>query len=240
MPLELAKNIIDQMPNTVTVHPHNNGEPLLYPYLLDVISYAKKREHKVHLISNGSLFTNDMCERLINANVDQIAFSMDGYDKETFEANRIGLSWEKTLSNVKNFLKINRGRVRPVLALTIVPNIDVKKYDEFWIKQGFKFQHIDHSRQLSIMSKEQILSHPFESRFPNISCDKPFTQLAVKSNGDVVFCCRDTMACYVQGNLYRESVKQVLENRKPFLKNIEDNISIPTLCVTCGVGYSES
>lgn len=55
MPLDIAYEIINQMPPGAVVQLHNNGEPLLYPYLSEVIYTAKGRGLITSLNTNGKL-----------------------------------------------------------------------------------------------------------------------------------------------------------------------------------------
>jgi MoaA/NifB/PqqE/SkfB family radical SAM enzyme len=65
------------------------GEPMLHPRMVDMIEFAKSAGARVWMNTNGSMFgptpsLRQRLERLINAHIDLIEFSMDAADAETY------------------------------------------------------------------------------------------------------------------------------------------------------------
>ena len=93
---EIMKFIEPALPTTDLVYLQGWGEPLLYPDLWKMIEFLKKRNVRIGLTSNGTLITREIARRLVEAEVDIIAFSLAGTD-ETNDLIRKGT----TLSAVK-------------------------------------------------------------------------------------------------------------------------------------------
>ena len=84
-----------------------HGEPLMNPDLWQIISLARKQYPDAFL----SLITNahgDFEERHVFSGLDQIQFSIDGVDQETFEKYRVGGNYEKASSYMKSFTRTAR------------------------------------------------------------------------------------------------------------------------------------
>ncbi|MCL5265014.1 MAG: radical SAM protein [Chloroflexi bacterium] len=86
------------------------GEPLLHPEIVQMVEYASRAGIRVRLHTNATRLTEKLSTQLINAGVDFLSFSFDGYDKETYESVRVNARFEETLENVKTFLRIKKER----------------------------------------------------------------------------------------------------------------------------------
>ena len=123
-----------------TVNINGLGEPLLHKDIAEFIRHAK--EHGVVDVmfhTNGTIMTPKLAEKLIDAGLDRIVFSVDSPDKKTYESMRIlnssyveslkkqnvtpkGVCWENTVNNVLNFLEVRnrRGLHSPIVRATMV------------------------------------------------------------------------------------------------------------------------
>ena len=83
------------------------GEPLLHRDLLPMIRYAKQIGiPSVEINTNGVLLDEAASRELIAAGLDEVVFSVDGADAETFEAVRRGASYEEVASNIRGFFRV--------------------------------------------------------------------------------------------------------------------------------------
>lgn len=64
------------------------GEPLLYNRLPEVVGYAQKKGLKIHVITNGSLLTEEKVVALYENNLDKLLISYHTPDKMSFESIR--------------------------------------------------------------------------------------------------------------------------------------------------------
>lgn len=84
------------------------GEPLFHTKTIDWIEEAKSLGVKVELITNGTILTEKISRRLIDAGLDVLWVSIDGADPETYADVRMGAELPNILENLKRF-----SRMRP-------------------------------------------------------------------------------------------------------------------------------
>ena len=88
-----------------------DGEPLLHRNLVNMVSYAsKKKAGPVGLTTNGSLMTEDIAEKLLDANLFLVDFYLDAVKKETYSQIRRGLSFEKVTRSIHSFISLREKR----------------------------------------------------------------------------------------------------------------------------------
>lgn len=107
------------------------GEPLLYPHLYDVIRFIKKNTGaKVLIVSNGSLFNESVADKLIEAGIDRIQFSLDGVDAKTH-------NWLR--QNEQSFDKVmESARICKSKNIDFVLRISLNKRNKDQIEEYFK------------------------------------------------------------------------------------------------------
>jgi MoaA/NifB/PqqE/SkfB family radical SAM enzyme len=76
------------------------GEPLSHPHILEMIEQAKTRDHRVSLITNGILLSEEMARRLIDLNLDMLWVSLDGASAECYADVRLGDALPTILDNL--------------------------------------------------------------------------------------------------------------------------------------------
>ncbi|MDZ7836849.1 MAG: radical SAM protein [Actinomycetota bacterium] len=114
MDFDLYKQIMDQLGSRVNdIYLFHRGEPFLHPRLVDMITYAKKTPAAVRIHTNATLLDQENTDQVIKSGLDFISFSFDGYDKKTYEAQRINSSFEQTLENIIYFLKRKKTAFQP-------------------------------------------------------------------------------------------------------------------------------
>src|SRR4030066_914521 len=116
MDWDLYKKIIDEAKGFVhDINLFLGGESLFHKRLPDMIRYAKENGIRTRLSTNATVLTKEKREALLDAGLDFIIFSFDGYEKEVYETIRINANFEKTLGHIKGFLeeKKRRGGGRP-------------------------------------------------------------------------------------------------------------------------------
>lgn len=237
MDFGLFKRIIDLCPFTREVHPQLLGEPMLHPDFIDALSYIKKRGKRVILYTNGSLLDITMSEKLLGilGPDDEIKFSVDGFDKESYEKIRSGLSWETVSSNIANFAHLQQDRNHPVpfqIRMTRLPENEsrIADWTSFWHK---------YTPHLNIQNRIEVLP-PLSQKFV---CGKPVTHvydrvtkhLTVKSNGDLILCCCDRFGQFVFGNLMEDSPLDIYnsEGFNRVRKSMLDGVNYPYICDQC-------
>ncbi|OHE54978.1 MAG: hypothetical protein A2Z47_00530 [Thermodesulfovibrio sp. RBG_19FT_COMBO_42_12] len=123
MDWDVYKKIIDEAKGFVfDINLFVGGESLFHKRLPDMIRYAKENGIRTRLSTNATVLTKDKTKALLDAGLDFIIFSFDGYDKEVYEKVRVNANFEKTLGNIKGFLeeKKRRGSAKPYVVLQVI------------------------------------------------------------------------------------------------------------------------
>lgn len=188
------------------------GEPLLHRQAVDYIEYAKSVGCEIGLINNGSMMTEERAERLIRAGVEMIEFSVDAADPEMYDIVRKGLSFEKTVENVKRTVALRnalKGKTRIIASV-----VDQKLVHEtvpaivaFWEEivdavQVRKYLTWDVNDLANSGDVTPYLD-------PEAACPFPFDRLLIDTNGDMRFCVYDIKARTNWGNVLKESISSV-------------------------------
>lgn len=103
MPLDAFKRLIDDQIGLVEIKVQGLGEPTMQgKTYFDMIQYARERHIWVRTTTNASLLhLKDNYRSLVDSGVNEIQISIDGADKQTFEAIRQGAVFDRVVSNCK-------------------------------------------------------------------------------------------------------------------------------------------
>lgn len=193
------------------------GEPMLHPKLVDMIEYAKEKKARVWLNTNGSMFGpikkhREKLDRVLEAGIDLIEFSMDAGDADTYAVVRPprgGLTvpaadwWEKQLSNIRYALTRRKELVAPTrIVVSMIRQQEIEgKLDQaidFWNNEigvdeviTRKFLTWDDNTQIpsgKALDKHLYGDLPSEKKQP---CVWPFERLNVDTLGRIALCGQD-------------------------------------------------
>jgi radical SAM protein with 4Fe4S-binding SPASM domain len=122
MPLDLLRQLVDDVPALRQLTLQGLGEPLLAPDLLEMIGYAKSRGVRVGFNSNATLLNRARADELVAAGLDWLHVSLDGADAPTFEGIREGADFERVLANLAGLVAAKRaaGSATPWLRVVFV------------------------------------------------------------------------------------------------------------------------
>ncbi len=86
------------------------GEPFLDPKIYDRIEFCHRHSISTLLSTNGTFLNEKNSARLLATPLEQLTFSFDGAEKESFEFYRKGANFEKVRENFVNFARLKRER----------------------------------------------------------------------------------------------------------------------------------
>jgi len=235
-PPELFKRIAQEAaPYKAFLRLTGGGEPLLHPEMLNLIEYSKGIGSRIWLNTNGTMLgphspkTKQNLERVINAGVDLIEFSVDAGDAETY--NRVrpprrgkgdGTRWNRIISAVRYALeyrkKVNaetrivcsiimddiiRGKIDQAVSLWLddvgVDEVIKRKYLTWDNNTNLDFSH----------AADPDLYDEADAELP--PCVWPFERLNVDTMGRIALCGQD-IAFRTAGlfpNLADSSIKEI-------------------------------
>ena len=249
MDINLYKKIIDEASGIVyDANLFHRGEPLLHPLIADMISYAAARKIRTRMHTNATLLDEKLSRKIILAGLDMISFSFDGYTRKEYEKNRVGADYEKTLENIKGFLRIKKelGAKKPLILIQIIESGSVKKNDERQKQRNFFLKNFENHPPDRIVTRKPhnwggLLDGSTEgtsdpSGGKRNACTFPWYTLTIFFDGKVYPCPQDFMGRMPIGDLRNSSIKEMFnspeirELRKMF-KSEEIMKNLP--CYSC-------
>ena len=116
-------SIIGQLPMLRQVKLQGMGEPLLNRHLIEMLEEGERRGSAVSIVTNGSVYTENIAQRISSLRGTTVFISMDGATAETFEAIRVNGNFQKVVDNVADMVR-RRGRsVWPGIELRCVATL---------------------------------------------------------------------------------------------------------------------
>ena len=105
MELPLVKKIVDEISEkkiVTRINLHLMGEPTLHPKLNEILAYAKSKDVKVDLTTNGSTLVKKKVPMLLDNISGSIVASLMTPTKETYKTRGdVGLSWDRYVDNFR-------------------------------------------------------------------------------------------------------------------------------------------
>jgi len=114
----------------------HRGESLLHPQIGGMIRYASEKGLRTRIHTNGTRLNRDLSDELVTSGLDVLSFSFDGYDRQMYEANRPGASFDGVLANILDLLAAKKklSARKPFVALELMEIADYPR-DELMRKR---------------------------------------------------------------------------------------------------------
>lgn len=197
--LNLFKKVIDdfsEFPSTIkSLNLSGVGEPLLNPYLEEMIQYAKQsgKVEFVTFISNATLLTPDRSLSLINAGIDRVDISIYGITSGHYlDLTQKEIEFEDIVENISYFYKNRKNAQISVKAFENAlsqSEIDLF-YQTFSSITDFIFlQKMGDPFRVETIS--QIIGEDKINTVNQLVCPLPFYHLFINQAGIVYACCID-------------------------------------------------
>jgi len=207
MKYEVFKAIIDEgsEKGLYAIKLNWRGESLIHPKLPEMISYAKtKGIIDVFLNTNATLLTKDKARRLIEAGIDRIIISFEGYEKEFYESQRVGAVFEETVENIKNLMSIKRTldkslpwvRIQTVLLEELKGKIE--QYSQYWAEIVDEVACIDLKNEVDRVAVGKS----------DWVCPQLWQRLTISWDGQILPCVNDHFCKMSLGNVRDNSIEE--------------------------------
>ncbi len=228
---------------------HLMGEPLLHPALSELFACCAFYKKQVNLTTNGTCISG-VKDILLTANsLRKIGFSLHSY-----EANQENISLKEYLTNIYEFSQ--QARQQGILVEFRLWNQDAERkmgrnllnpeilsYLREWypslseeqVLQKGSIKLEDHL----YLSLAEIFDWPDQKRTDTkeqIFCYGLRDHLGVLCDGTVVPCCLDSQGDIPLGNLYQQTLEEILETQraKAIYEGFSRRQAVETLCQKCG------
>ncbi|KWT91050.1 radical SAM/SPASM domain-containing protein [Candidatus Magnetominusculus xianensis] len=182
------------------------GEPLLHKELCRFIRYAKEKGLvDVFFNTNGTLLTPDKAEALIESGLDRLTVSFEGFEKELYEKNRVGATFEAVVKNIEALrdLKIRHGSRTPKVRIqaVLIPELRgrLDEFTAFW------------SDKADQISYNEMLDNVPNTIKPAVSpwiCPFPYQRLMIMWDGTITACYNDHYGKLAVGNVHNVTIKE--------------------------------
>ena len=222
---------------------HVKGEPLLHSKLDEILKILEKYNLKANITTNGTLIKekleiikNSKAVRQINFSIHSITQN-EMFDKQylsnIFECvsqlNNVIISYRLwNLQNIK-LNDINANIIKSIEDYYNVENLQehLLQKDFFKLKENI-FINQDVEFSWPDLNKENIIEKG--------RCLALKEQIAILVDGSVVPCCLDNDGDILLGNIFEETLEDILNKLKTITikKNFENSIITCKLCKTCG------
>lgn len=191
---------------------NDRGEPLLHPLLADFVQFAKSRGLiDVYFNTNAILLTEKRIIDLIDAGLDRISISIEGYSAHFYERYRIKGKFPRLLKNVKNLWKIRKGRGirKPLIRIqtVLLPEIQekfneyIENYRKFWKPYADEIALIEFKEETMAKKEADKLAYPW-------ACPQLWQRMTVRCDGAILPCNEDNLGNLTLGNINDMSIKE--------------------------------
>ena len=162
-----------------------NGECMMHPDFIQICSAIMEREVlELRIISNGTLLSNKIAEKLIDLQVHFVSISLDAATKDTYGAIRGRPDkYELVVENIMNLIKKRRKRGVdfPLLRVTFVRqkenNHEVEQFINFW------------SSYADLIDLQTFRDYRKSVYIDDFTCNQPWKRMLVYADGHVSPCC---------------------------------------------------
>jgi hypothetical protein len=203
---EVWKKIIDETRGMgITYRPFLINEPLTDKRMGRIMRYIRKDPTaKIELNTNGALMTKETAEEILDAGIDVIRFSIDGFSHESYSASRQGLDYEQVVERTVAFIETARkiggaGRIEVRMIDMESNRHEQDAFKNFWSQKG------------AVPVITTLYRWPWEPgvKAVMLPCLKILREMFFYVDGRATLCCWDTNERAVIGDVTRENTLDI-------------------------------
>ena len=119
--------VVDKLTEQENITLTGWGEPFLHPCIFDMIAYCKERGHRVMITSNGLFSKEGIVEKILNCEIDELTFSIDGIENNGVIDGHTG---NKVYGDIEKVAKLRKNG-KPLIRLqaTLHEGCETDLYD---------------------------------------------------------------------------------------------------------------
>ncbi|MCD4653486.1 radical SAM protein [bacterium] len=188
--------------------PQGAGESFLHPKISEMLRIAKtKFGLSVGFNTNGALLTKDYMELLLELQIDELGFSVDALQADTFRSitggNLLDVSQKvEMLVDMRRNAKVRYPKIRVLIVEQVENRQEIDEYIERWLP--IVDEVIIQSRRIE--SGRKMESPRIEERRP---CRHLFDTVFVQWDGEMVICCEDWESVTSIGNVFETPLTEL-------------------------------
>lgn len=260
MSMELFRNIL----NDIRAHAHTmqfyfQGEPLLNRQLPEMIRLAHDEGIYTIVSTNAQALDQPMAIALVQAGLNRIIVSMDGYSQQTYEQYRVGGSVQKAKDAIRY---LREARAHAPLTAHRLPMIELQclmlsTNEAEWETLRREYKQLGADRLTYKTAQLYDFEHgnplmPADSRYARYRYDAKHGKYVLKrrlhnrclrlwsgcvidADGNVLPCCYDKSEQFVLGNIREQSLRQIWHGAKAreFRRAVMTRRAQINICTNC-------
>lgn len=224
---ETVLNKIDDY--TDYLYLHVKGEPLMHPEFKGILDLCKRHNKHINITTNGT-FLKEKVKDIISSNVRQVNISIHSivgdYLNDILEASKI----------------LSDNKIYVVFRFWVYNEKEEKNINEilkFYNKENIELKDNTKINDYTYINKDKEFIWPSLDNDiirSNGTCLGLKTQLGILSDGTVVPCCLDCDGIINLGNIYEETLEDILkkDRTKNIINGFNNNKLCEELCKKCG------
>jgi len=264
MTFDEFKRIVDEQIGLIEIKIQGVGEPLLCKDFFKMLEYARKKWLWVRTTTNGSLLhLNDNYKKLVDSRVHDVNISIDGSDKEIYEAIRVGGNFETLTRNCKLINDYNNKVKKTVVRAWVV--VQKKNKHQFFdfprffadlefkeMTMSFAMHNYGRKEENTEATTFGFTDQDFAKLFkiadevgikitfffhPSFSaerfCQIPFKRIYVTTDGHILPCCYIANQEVLDFGHYDDFEEIWFKKYIGFRKGMKDKSLVPEHCLDC-------
>ncbi len=228
MDIALFKRVVDEIAAIerpyrsdakALISPYRRGEILLYPQWREAINHLKSKPNiAVYFSSNGSLWSDEDVEFVLDAGIEQLQISIEGIDQVSHKLIRMNDEFEKVAHTIRRLMrrKAERGLSQPVLQLAHTVNErnidDVDAYIEHWLdKADALFIGPENYADIELANKRyktEFSPIPAPDRGLRVPCGMVKDNIWIDAEGTAILCIGSKQT--IIGDVREQSMMEIL------------------------------
>ncbi|MFC1852299.1 radical SAM/SPASM domain-containing protein [candidate division CSSED10-310 bacterium] len=215
------------------------GEPLLHEDFCHFFSYVREHSHYItELITNGSLLSKEIVQRLIDHKIDFLSISFPSLVRENYERIMKGLVFnqvlERVLEAIHELKKVTDTHIKITSAVTDI-NCDEKTHlEHFWTQEGVDCIELytphnrgGHLTDMGSLNLPPPLGYSANTEIKKSLCPWPLRNFFMAWDGSVFLCCCDMEGECDVGNIYSDDFSEMEKKQESIC------FKQPNLCQRC-------
>jgi MoaA/NifB/PqqE/SkfB family radical SAM enzyme len=192
-----------------TSYLHQIGEPLLHPDLLNFINYAEDAGIRSSISTNCVLLDEKKSIGILASDLSEIVLCIDSLKPDVFASIRRGGNLQVVAENIFRFIRLRQllNDDMKVIVQMIAMKENVGEHEHF--KKVFSMSGIDETQVKGYSTFAGAMSKGESPPSRLATCSKPYNNLTIQWNGDMVICCRDYDGVTKMGNVNNTTIAEV-------------------------------
>ena len=211
MPLEHFMFLVDQAKElgAQTVSLFGHGEPLTDKVLEEKVQYCREKGVQTFITSNAGLLTEKRANRLIDAGLNHIRFSVHGFEDDYERVHR-GLKWDTVLENIEYFI-YNKGPCAVSISVIPMHGETVDDIRDFWESRNVDYLEVWRPHNWCYGKSHRMLKAIKRKK----TCGRPANgPIQIQADGKMIVCCFDFDGRMEVGDTYWDNLEDIIKGHK--------------------------